>query len=74
MLEGVYDCFMTCNVILAGNSEVSLELQFFTAQLITCLFQLLSGRSSQNRILPTTRSKLAPASAIASTVYAGANR
>ena len=35
MLEGVYGCFMTCNVFLAGNSEVSLELQCFTAKLIT---------------------------------------
>ena len=35
MLEGVYGCFMTCNVFLAGNSEVSLELQCFTAELIT---------------------------------------
>ena len=35
MLEGVYGCFMTCNVYLAGNSEVSLELQCFTAELIT---------------------------------------
>ena len=35
MLEGVYDCFMTCNVFLAGNREVSLELQCFTAELIT---------------------------------------
>ena len=26
---------MTCNVFLAGNSEVSLELQCFTAELIT---------------------------------------
>ena len=31
----VYGCFMTCNVFLAGNSEVSLELQCFTAELIT---------------------------------------
>ena len=35
MLEGVYGCFMTCNEFLAGNSEVSLELQCFTAELIT---------------------------------------
>ena len=35
MLEGVYGCFMTCNIILAGNSEVSLELQYFRAELIT---------------------------------------
>ena len=35
MLEGVYGCFMTCNVFLAGNSEVSLELQCFTAELFT---------------------------------------
>ena len=35
MLEGVYGCFMTCNVFLTGNSEVSLELQCFTAELIT---------------------------------------
>ena len=35
MLEGVYGCFMTCNVFLAGNSEVSLELHCFTAELIT---------------------------------------
>ena len=35
MLEGVDGCFMTCNVFLAGNSEVSLELQCFTAELIT---------------------------------------
>ena len=35
MLEGVYGCFMTCNVFLEGNSEVSLELQCFTAELIT---------------------------------------
>ena len=35
MLEGVYGWFMTCNVFLAGNSEVSLELQYFTAELIT---------------------------------------
>ena len=37
MLEGVYGCFMTCNVFLAGNSEVSLKLQCFTAELITYL-------------------------------------
>ena len=35
MLEGVYGCFMPCNIFLAGNSEVSLELQCFTAELIT---------------------------------------
>ena len=35
MLEGVYGCFMTSNLFLAGNSEVSLELQRFTAELIT---------------------------------------
>ena len=35
MIEGVYGCFMTGNVFLAGNSEVSLELQCFTAELIT---------------------------------------
>ena len=35
MLEEVYDRFMTCNVFLASNSEVSLELQCFTAELIT---------------------------------------
>ena len=35
ILEGVYGCFMTCNVFLAGNSEVSLKLQCFTAELIT---------------------------------------
>ena len=35
MLEGVYGCFMTCNEFLEGNSEVSLELQSFTAELIT---------------------------------------
>ena len=35
MLEGVCGCFMTCNVFLANNSEVSLELQCFTAELIT---------------------------------------
>ena len=35
MLEEVYGCFMTCNVFLAGNSEVSLKLQCFTAELIT---------------------------------------
>ena len=34
MLEGVYGCFMICNEFLAGNSEVSLELQCFTAELI----------------------------------------
>ena len=33
--EGVYGCFMTWIVILAGNSEVSLELQCLTAELIT---------------------------------------
>ena len=31
----VYGCFMTCNVFLAGNIEVSLEWQCFTAELIT---------------------------------------
>ena len=35
MLEGACGCFMTCNVFLADNSEVSLELQCFTAELIT---------------------------------------
>ena len=35
MLEGVCEYFMTCNVFLADNSEVSLELQCFTAELIT---------------------------------------
>ena len=35
MLERVYGCFMTCNVFLAGNSGVSLELQCFTAEIIT---------------------------------------
>ena len=35
MLEGVDGGFMTCNVFLAGNSEVSLELQGLTAELIT---------------------------------------
>ena len=35
MLEGVYGCFMPCNIFLAGNSEVSLELQCFTTELIT---------------------------------------
>ena len=35
MLDGVYGCFMTGNVFLAGNNEVSLELQCFTAELIT---------------------------------------
>ena len=35
MLEGVCGCFMPCNVFLAGNSEVSLVLQCFTAELIT---------------------------------------
>ena len=34
MLEGLYVCFMTCNVFLAGNSEVSLELQCFITELI----------------------------------------
>ena len=36
MLEGVYGCFMTCNICLAGNSEVGLELQCLTTELITC--------------------------------------
>ena len=35
MLEGVCGCFMPCNIFLAGNSEVSLVLQCFTAELIT---------------------------------------
>ena len=35
MHEGVYGCFMPCNIFLAGNSEVTLELQCFTAELIT---------------------------------------
>ena len=35
MLEAVCGCFMPCNVFLAGNIEVSLELQCFTAELIT---------------------------------------
>ena len=35
MLEGVCGCFMPCNLFLAGNSEVSLVLQCFTAELIT---------------------------------------
>ena len=35
VFEGVYGCFMTCNVCLAGNREVSLELQCLTAELIT---------------------------------------
>ena len=35
MFEGVYGCFMTCKEFLAGNSEVSLELQCLTAELIT---------------------------------------
>ena len=29
MLEVVSGCFMTCNICLAGNSEVSSELQCF---------------------------------------------
>ena len=37
MLEAVCGCFMPCNVFLAGNSEVSLKLQCFTAELITYL-------------------------------------
>ena len=35
MLEAVRGCFMPCNIFLAGNSAVSLELQCFTAELIT---------------------------------------
>ena len=35
MLEGLCGCFKPCNVFLAGNSEVSLVLQCFTAELIT---------------------------------------
>ena len=35
MLEAVCGCFMPCNIFLAGNSEVSLELQCFTVELIT---------------------------------------
>ena len=35
MLEGVCGCFMPCNLFLAGNSEVSLVLHCFTAELIT---------------------------------------
>ena len=35
MLEGVCGCFMPCNIFLAGNSEVSLVLHCFTAELIT---------------------------------------
>ena len=36
MIKVVYGCFITCNVSLAGNCEtVSLELQCFTAKLIT---------------------------------------
>ena len=35
MLEAVCGCFMPCNIFLAGNSEVSFELQCFTAELIT---------------------------------------
>ena len=35
MLEGLCGCIMACNVFMAGNSEVSLELQCFTAELIT---------------------------------------
>ena len=35
MLEGLCGCIMACNVFLAGNSEVSLVLQCFTAELIT---------------------------------------
>ena len=32
---------MACNVFLAGNSEVSLELQCFTAELITYIHSVL---------------------------------
>ena len=35
MLEGLCGCIMACNVFLAGNSEISLELHCFTAELIT---------------------------------------
>ena len=35
LLEGLYGCFKTCNVFLAGNSEVSLELQCLREELIT---------------------------------------
>ena len=61
-VEGVYGCFMTCNVFLAGNSEVSLELQCFTAELITyivcecdapeCISTSLSVNVRQNACAP----------------------
>ena len=35
MLEGLCGWIMACNVFLAGNSEVSLDLLCFTAELIT---------------------------------------
>ena len=34
MLEGLCGCIMACNVFMAGNSGVGLELQCFTAELI----------------------------------------
>jgi hypothetical protein len=47
MLEGVYGCFMTCNVFLAGNSEVSLELQCFTAELMTYIVCECNARNGR---------------------------
>ena len=63
MLYGVYGCFMACNVFLTGNSEVSLELQCFTAELITyivcecdapeCLLQLNGPRLNRGHLCPS---------------------
>ena len=60
MLEGLCGCIMACNVFLAGNSEVSLELQCFTAELITYIHSVLvrypewpgctSGESTQSTV------------------------
>ena len=52
MLEGAYSCFMACNVFLVGNSEVSLELQCFTAELIIYIVCECDAPESSTRTQP----------------------
>ena len=53
MLERVYGCFMTCNIFLASNSEVSLELQRFSVELITYIVCEFNAPEC-NWLLPVT--------------------
>ena len=48
---------MACNAFLAGNSEVNLELQCFTAELITHIVCECNAPEWQNNRLKATRNR-----------------